>query len=318
MRRPSAHAILRWTARTFGDDAARRVFEPLVADWHREWCTWGNTRTGRLVLAVQGGAAFVRTCFTVGWQLSRPAHLPARGRAAALTTAFGFASLGAVALAVPFVLQADLRELRAVTLGTLAPSLFAITVPLSLLPAAATIRAMNRPAGSEGLRWFLVRLVFATSCLTCLGVGFVVPAANTHFRNVLASRVAGREAPPRGVRELSAVELARLDDTGEVFGAGTRERAREELTIRATIALVWPAAFACFGWRLAGARQKLSTRALLAWWAFALVATMLMVSQPRQAREVLGTLVVFMPAVVWFGAAAALRPSAATQMVEQA
>lgn len=266
MRRLSAPALLRWTARTFGDDAATRVFEPLIADWQRQWRTEDRSSGRRMVATVRGGIAFLRTCAHVGWQMGGPAHLPARGRVAALTTAFGFASLGAVALAVPFVLQADPRELRAVTLGT----------------------------------------------------GFVVPAANTHFRNVLASRVAGREAPPRGVRELSAVELARLDDTGEVFGAGTRERAREELTIRATIALVWPAAFACFGWRLAGARQKLSTRALLAWWAFALVATMLMVSQPRQTREVLGTLVVFMPAAVWFGAAAALRPSAATQMVEQA
>lgn len=310
MRRLSAQAILRWTARTFGDDAAIRVFEPLVADWQRQWHTGGRTSAGRRVAAVRGGIAFVRTCLIVGWQTGRPMHMHARARVMVIVTAIGFASIGASALLLGFLNQ--LSTMRGAALAALAPALFAVTVPLALLPAAAVLARTSRESDSAYARWFLVRLVAGSMGLMSLGLAYVVPATNIHFRRVMASHVAGRDVtPPRGLKELSASELARFDDTREVFVDDSRERAREELALRATVALGWPVAFAVFGWRLARARQILSARAVLGWWTLALVTTLLISSGERQTREQFGLLTVLIPAAMWMAAALMLRPNSA-------
>lgn len=308
MGRPSAHAVLRWTARTFGDDAAMRIFEPLIADWQRQWRTERRTFAGRTAAAVRGGFAFASTCLTVGWQTGR--HLPARVRVTAFATAIGFTSLGAGAVVLGFLHQLD--TMRGAALAAMAPSLFAVAGPLALLPAAAVLARTSREARPAHTRWFLVRFVAGTMCVMGIALAYVVPATNQHFRRVMASQVAGRDVvPPRGPRELSAVELVLFDDTREVFVAGTREHVGEELALRATIAMVWPVAFACFGWRLAGARQTISTRAVLGWWVLALVTTLFVSGGERQTREQLGVFTVVIPAVLWIAAALMLRPPSA-------
>lgn len=235
MGRPSAHAVLRWTARTFGDDAAMRIFEPLIADWQRQWRTERRTFAGRTAAAVRGGFAFASTCLTVGWQTGR--HLPARVRVTAFATAIGFTSLGAGAVVLGFLHQLD--TMRGAALAAMAPSLFAVAGPLALLPAAAVLARTSREARPAHTRWFLVRFVAGTMCVMGIALAYVVPATNQHFRRVMASQVAGRDVvPPRGPRELSAVELVLFDDTREVFVAGTREHVGEELALRATIAMV--------------------------------------------------------------------------------
>ena len=53
-----ARSLLAWAEWLCGEPARRAVFEPLVADWHREWLEAASP-AARAMIAARGTAAFM-------------------------------------------------------------------------------------------------------------------------------------------------------------------------------------------------------------------------------------------------------------------
>lgn len=270
MRRQSADAILRWTARAFGDDTATRVFEPLVADWQREWTT-SPTALARGRSLISGSLSCLAAAVASAWQGSWRWEASNARQAAGLVVSF---FLGGVAL----LLLAYIPRSAPGGLALLfLPACAALALPATCLPVAlwAGARAARR-GDVAGSRLRLAGIAGVVSMLLVCSLGWVVPASNQAFR---AAVVAFNEGDPAlmhpGVREVSALTLASTQGR-EQFGAA----ASRELEQRLTIALLWPATLLAFGWRLGRHRGTAGPAALTFWWLMASLVWVLVAAAP--------------------------------------
>ncbi len=150
-----------------------------------------------------------------------------------------------------------------------------------------------------------VALLFALGgiVMSTANLGWLTPAANVQLRQrMIALRGAGY---PRARRKgLSLPELLAVRAPADTHRSVTADVRRQELLTRATVAIAWPVTFSWFGWRLSRHRRRLSPRALIGWWAFAGIATLLLtgsVTYSSQSFAVVGV------PVLWLIAAALLR-----------
>lgn len=299
--------LLTVTARLFGDAVADRIFVPLVADWQREWRSAPSTWQRAVVLG-RGAAALITASAITAARLGRPWDLPrGDGRAIAITFA-AYAAIGLVAGLSPFVLIPIVSgPLRLAFLATLAPATLAVALPVALLPTAATIEQRSRESWPARGPWLVGALCALSMGALMAHVGWLVPAANVEFRTRAASAAAGREwAPPRGVRELTAPELTGWVESADVGGDVTSATRRQEAMLRVTLATLWPATFALFGWRLSRYRGTRTTMGFTAWWCVAVV-TVLVVSFGMLGPGSHRLPSVVAVAVTWLLAAALLR-----------
>lgn len=152
-----------------------------------------------------------------------------------------------------------------------------------------------------------VALLFALGgiVMSTANLGWLTPAANVQLRQRMIALTRGRLPHfERGARELSLPELLAVRAPADTHRSVTADVRRQELLTRATVAIAWPVTFSWFGWRLSRHRRRLSPRALIGWWAFAGIATLLLtgsVTYSSQSFAVVGV------PVLWLIAAALLR-----------
>src|SRR5688572_774820 len=136
MMAPGTRALA-FATRWFDPAVVHRTFEPLIADWQREWQDAPPSRRARV--SVRGLAAFVCACV-----VSSPAVLmtrapkPVTDRVAIRMTRF--IALGSLVLLTPVFMELADDGRRGMLLLALLPSAFTTAFPLSLIGAADAVR----------------------------------------------------------------------------------------------------------------------------------------------------------------------------------
>lgn len=243
---------LAFASRWFDRQTVARVFDPLVADWQREWIDAPHAT--RWIVHVKGVIAFC-----VAAMISTPAFVRVRAPKAltdqiARRVAIG-ATIGTVIVMWPFVSEMSPLSHRGVMMLAVIPQALTIVFPFALVSGVDAIRRF------DGLESHTARAT--VSKLALLGVlfvfffhGWVTPAANQVFRersleasiraqgNTIAiERFEHTRGPVPGVREMSNSELlARLlradDSEARTYPYLTATSLQIEINNRAAIALL--------------------------------------------------------------------------------
>lgn len=229
--------LLRFARRWFPPSTVASVFEPLVADWQRQWND--ATPAERRWINTKGFAAFLTTAAMMAPRLSlEPSSFPARPLVVA--GSFWFATAGL--LMYPFVREG----MPLWSLWLLLPANLTLMLPFAILPAIDSMRRNGEEPPAADRRRTLILVVVAV-CGVAIGQGWLTPVANQRWRELVASpSYFGRPTPPaRGVRELTTSELIAGGSTVPAHSGTARAR---ELSKRATLAAL-PAVLAWLRWR---------------------------------------------------------------------
>jgi len=230
----------------FSPAVVATVFEPLVADWQRQWSDAPPAE--RRWINVKGRVAFAATAATMTPRLAlAPPSLGARP----LVLAGGFWLITSCLLLIPII--EDGIPLR--FLWLLLPGCLTMMLPAAILPAIDAMRRNGEPP-TQAERHATLILVAVAVCGVAVGQGWLIPAANQRFRNETLSHMNGRPTvASRGVRELTTGELVAGDVAIPPALHGT-PRVRE-LNMRLSLALL-PAVLAWLRWRSLSRSRKRS------------------------------------------------------------
>jgi hypothetical protein len=241
--------LLGITAWLFGADMKQRIFEPLIADWQREFQNASPLR--RIGVLLRGLAAFV--CAVI---VSSPRILmtpPPPGVADQIATrVVRFMALATVLFMIPPVTEIGLWWARGASWTRASLFLFAVPMAMTLaFPFAMTgaVDALRRrdPMPAHVARASVLKLGALAIVVMLIYTGWVVPAASQAARN--AMNPAGMSEPLRSMRELSTYELLIAPERASVFAPGTylasqsvslhRELNQRFALVALPIALIW-------------------------------------------------------------------------------
>lgn len=234
---------LAFASRWFDDVTIRRTFEPLIADWQREW--QNASRSRRWSVSARGLLAFFIATIVSSPVILKTAPPPAVVRRVIACVAW-FVTVIAVLLAIPFITeQRIVWQAVPQILLTLLPSGMVLALPFSMLMAVDVIRR-ERGLAPHVARATALKLAIGAVGFMAIGQGFVVPAANQQFRLMVTPR--GVTPPLPGLRERSTLELLMDPIRQEPAAPYTRAGSiRRELSNRAVLALM-PAIFVWLRW----------------------------------------------------------------------
>ena len=240
MTNPPGHHALKLAHRWFDPATAHSTFEPLVADWQREW--YDATVTRRYQVLGKGWLAFLTAVIVSFPRIAMTSTPPAVinrivSRIAIVTVVISLILLG---LALRTWMPGDM-----IVYGL--PGLLVLALPFSLVSAVDAIRCFEAlPPHVE--RAIAAKLALVATLLVFAIGGWVVPDANGVMRRGMVPQ--GFEVSSRGVREattydlifepssVTAIENARIDHATIV---------RRELIIRASMVIL-PTLFIWLRW----------------------------------------------------------------------
>jgi hypothetical protein len=227
---------LAFASKWFDATTVAAVFEPLVADWQREWQE--ASPAGRTRVSLRGLAAFLcAVIVSVPQIVGTTAPSSVTNHVATRIARFTFPA--ATLLIMPLVLNMEASWLSGIRILLIVPQALVLAFPFAMVGAVDAIR------GHEALpphveRAVVTKLAMIAVALMVVFHGWVSPAANQAWRTNLAP--AGMTAPARGVRELTTMEL--INDPSRAYASETTNawsRAamiRRELNNRAHLALL--------------------------------------------------------------------------------
>lgn len=242
---PPGTRLLAGAARWFPPETIARVFEPLVADWQREWLdaplprrTWIRWR-GIIAFSAAACALTPRLVFLTPTPPAITRRIVAR--------LIIFISVTSTLMSLPFLL-----ELRTLAPGRLAALLFwllpagiALAFPFAMGFVVDGIRRHRSPSPAE--RVALLRTAIAAVVFTLVFAGWVVPASNQQFR--LTVKADPLRPPARGFRELTIYQLFAEPGFAVADPGGTRANSlRREQHQRVSL-LVLPLVLMWLRWR---------------------------------------------------------------------
>lgn len=248
--------LLVFASQWFDEQTVGRVFEPLLADYQREWAAASRAR--QYAITTRAFTAFVLSAIALSPRVLLLAPTPASTTRRIVARIIIFSGVASALLTITILLQIrelPLPELVAATLNLL-PSGAVIALPFAMPWVAEGIRRHERPTAVEriaALRTAIIAVVFAI-----LMMGWVLPIINQQFREIAAPESA--RPPARGARELTITELIR--GTAVVDGRYTRQGGagaiRRELNNRTTIAVL-PAVLLWMHWGALRRNRRAST-----------------------------------------------------------
>lgn len=229
---------LAFASRWFDAATVERVFEPLVADWQREWQDASGFRRG--LVHIRALTAFVCVTLISSHRILRQ-PTPSTVANRIVTRIARFTLVMTALSTLPYLSQQGALGLA---LLFLIPSGLVLAFPFAMIAAVDAIRR-DHALSPQVERATAVKLAIAALLFMLTFHGFVVPAANQAYRTAGWSRTAAAfpgsdismRGPRPGVRELNTYEL--LTDHG--FADGTRflpEQVNRELGTRASLALL--------------------------------------------------------------------------------
>lgn len=229
--------LIEFAHRWFPPSMVSSVFEPLVADWQRQWndATPGERRW----INTKGLAAFAATTAIT---LPRVTFASTSFRARPLALAGAFWLVTSCLLTVPFMRYEWPQQF----LWLLLPSSLTVMLPFAILPAIdAMRRESEEPTASD--RRAALALVAVAVLGVIIGQGWITPAANQRWRNATASELNGRPVVLHpGLREMTTGELI-AGNAMNIRALASVPRVRE-LNMRVTLAAL-PAILAWLRWR---------------------------------------------------------------------
>jgi len=197
----------------FPPSTVSSVFEPLVADWQREWMDASRSR--RTWIATRGAAAFARAAVVCSSQVLFTAP-PAAMTRRVMSRLINLTAIASVPFLIPYWLEVRTLPVDiAIPLAIwIVPSAIAAALPFTFgFSSDGTRRDRSGPTRSERA------MTLQLAALAVLGIvllqGWVVPAANQRYRAGMVKHEAftalsldATGEPPRGIRELNTFELA--------------------------------------------------------------------------------------------------------------
>ncbi len=268
--------LLTCAARWFGPETASRVFEPLLADWDREWAE------SRGALRVRIGGAF-------GF-LTAVLHCTARELITAPPARAGIAGAGAFAFAVVLStiimagLQAYFMPYRLpldVLLMFALPSAVSLGIAPAMLPGMLTLRRDASVRWPAGAQFIVGGILLSLACLwlvePIVSSGYLVSTSQNEriYQLAVKNDRAGRLQYPGTVyRQLQAStpeqRAERLEQSNRWTAARRATRpqppATAESFVRRYSFTILIVAFGLMGWALGGLRRPTLASAV-GWWA---------------------------------------------------
>lgn len=254
-----ATRALAFASRWFDDATVRRTFEPLIADWQREW---QDAEGGvRIRVLIGGGAALL-----IAMIAESPAILlapwPAGTLRRVITRVAVWTTVISALMLIPFANGLGDRihiEVSLYLVMLLLPSTIAVAFPFAIATVVDVIRTAPQPSREE--RIAAARLGIGAVALMVILAGWVFPIANQQFRVVSARAANGSKylpstySPAPGLREMSLIELLRDDAFNRKLWAGRESWvAARANSVRAEIAqrtalMVFPIVLMWMRWR---------------------------------------------------------------------
>ena len=265
MPMPPGSRVFDIAARWFDPATVASVFEPLVADWQREWRD--ATGFARFGVRIRGGSALFLSIIAASPNVLF-APWPVSTLRRVMTRVTIWTTVVTALTLAPFVI-----DLPRVNVGVflyllvlLLPQAMAIAFPFAITTIVDLIRTASQPTREE--RIAAVRFAIAACALMLILCGWLFPAANQRYRvasfravSVAASGPARNFGPARGLRELSIVELFQDDrlrrqghPSGDpIYDAWIASRAGAETVLREISSRLWlsllPIALMWMRWR---------------------------------------------------------------------
>lgn len=250
---------LAFARRWFDDATVRRTFEPLIADWQREWQDAPSSRRG--LIAFYGFTAFA--CAVI-ISIPRIALTPSPD---GLTNEIvrrvtAFTAVATAVLMIPVVIELttwwmkDASWVRGSLYLLALPSAITMAFPFAMTGAVDVIqrRGMLPHAGRAALlKLGAIALLFMLAYS-----GWVVPASGQAARK--AMNPDGMGAPLLRVEDLTTSQLVFDPDRATVFAQGTYSKSRSasirsELNKRIVL-IALPMVLLWLRWRAFGARRS--------------------------------------------------------------
>ena len=222
----------------FDERTVSRVFEPLLADYQREWAAAPRGR--QVVITARSVAAFVRSAIALSPHALALTPMPASTTRRVLARIIVFSSVAAVVLSIPFLLQMRAMPLPQLVAAafTLLPAGIVTAFPFAMIWVADGIRRHARPTRLErvaALRTGVIAVIFSM-----VAMGWVIPLSNQQYRKIAAPESA--RPPALGTRELTITQLmsepSPVVADAQYSGNSNRRAVRRELNNRVVIALL--------------------------------------------------------------------------------
>ena len=221
--------LLAFASRWFEASTVTRVFEPLVADWQREWSESAPSR--RAWVRVRGAAAF--TCAAL-WSAPRVfvTPLPSGLMQRVVMKVALFVAVGATLLSIPIfrAMLADNVSLTALLVTVSLPGIVTIVLPFAMIAAVDAIRC-HEALPDHVERAAAVKVGAVTTLILLLFTGWLAPAMHRQWRVTTGADTTFPGLRAQSIAEL-VVEASRHDEARIFTYAGT---VRRELNNRATL-----------------------------------------------------------------------------------
>lgn len=213
MRNVPGQRALAFVSRWFEPDVVSTVFEPLIADWQRQWDESGPSQ--RPLVWIGGTSALV-TSALVATPRALAVPWPDGTRLRILRRVTFWTLALSTLLSIPFMIEFgrhfDIR-VSAYLLLLILPSSAALALPVAFATIVDLLRTSQQP--THQARVAMLKCAIASLAVMLVLVGWVFPASNQQYRVSSNRAFTGRlnsPGPARGLRELSIVELLQ-DDT---------------------------------------------------------------------------------------------------------
>jgi apolipoprotein N-acyltransferase len=259
-----------------GEAVARGVFEPLVADWQREWSTAADSWLARIRIAVSGSTAFVMAilvCLVTGdCPITRRVFIKGL-----LTLALS--SIALLAIQVALISQQPSTNLIFEVRVWIAWSrMLTFMIPLAMLPTMMLWRGLGLSQ-----RAALIAIVGA-SMLTVFVTGWLVPKTQgqppfsdrwqeaTYQRMLANAAGSGRTARPSTPEQRAEARRRMRSDPRQI--AFQAQQTRPRWNSRTFMFGGLTLALGTLGWALGGLGRTRPFHAV-AWWALTCLAVML-------------------------------------------
>ena len=242
--------VLAFARKWFDAATVSRVFEPLIADWQREWIDAPPSR--RAGIRARGVLAFVVATLSSMPRMLLLTPAPPSMARRVLSRIIIFTSIGTVVMTAPLVYDMRYGSWRTITVLALLllPSTMVTVLPFAMPWVVDGLRRQRSVTQAE--RITALRTAFASVAFAFLLIGWGMPIANQAYREKAAPEWA--RPPLRGVRELTLTELAFHPPLRMQDGRNDRE-IRREINNRVIIAVL-PAVLLWLRWGAHAAARR--------------------------------------------------------------
>ena len=208
---------LAFVSRWFDEDTVHRTFEPLIADWQREW--QDATPARRPGISIRACLAFLCAVIISTPKIALTSAPPAVTNQIAIRMV-KFMAVTTVILMIPPTREIGSAVMRGSSWATYSLILFSIPSALTIafpfaMAGAVDVLRRRQPMAAHVEHAAVLKLGALAIAFMFIFTGWVVPAASTAARRSI--NPAGMQEPLRAMRDLTTYELVLDPDRATIF-----------------------------------------------------------------------------------------------------